>query len=53
VSLSAIGSVFESMLGSMLESILIAYLRGYSQAGWEYAVKCKWECPSEHTRECS
>jgi hypothetical protein len=53
VSLSAIESVLESVLRSVLESFLRAGLGGYSQAGWVCAIKCKWERPSEHARECT
>ena len=42
---SATGSVLESMLRSGIESVLGAYLAGYSPAGWECAIKCNWECP--------
>jgi len=31
------------MLGSVLESVLRAYLGAYSQAGWECAIECNWE----------
>ena len=50
---SAIGSVLESMLGSAIESVLRAYLGAYSQVGWEGAIECNWERPSEHGRECT
>jgi hypothetical protein len=40
---SAIGSVLESMPGSVLESVLRAYLGAYSPAGWECAIECNWE----------
>jgi len=43
VSPSAIGSVLESMLGNVLESILRAYFGVYSQAGWECAMEYNWE----------
>jgi len=33
----------ESMLGSVLESILRAYLGVYSQAGWECGIEWNWE----------
>ena len=32
---SAVGSVFDSIPGCVLESVLSAYLAVYSQAGWE------------------
>jgi len=35
---SAIGSVLESMPGSVLENILGVYLGAYSQAGWECVI---------------
>jgi len=31
------------VLGSMLESVLRAYLRAYSQAGWACAIESNWE----------
>jgi len=32
------------MPSSAIESVLRAYLGVYSQAGWEYAIECNWEC---------
>jgi len=39
----AIGSVLESMLGSVIENVLRAYLGAYSQADWERVIECNWE----------
>jgi hypothetical protein len=33
----------ESVLGSVHESVLRAYLGAYSQAGWECVIECNWE----------
>jgi hypothetical protein len=41
---SAIGGVLESMPGSVLQSVLRAYLGPYSQVGWECVIECNWEC---------
>ena len=43
MTLCAIGCVFESVFGCMLESILRAYIGACSQAGSEYAIKSKLE----------
>jgi len=48
-----LGSVLGCVLGGILGSVLRAYLAAYSQAGWEFAIKCKWECTWEHARECN
>jgi hypothetical protein len=53
VSSSAIGNLLECVLRSVLESVLRVYLGAYSQAGWEGAIKCNWERPREHARECT
>lgn len=41
---SANGSVFESVLGSVLEHISRKYLGAYSQAGRECIMVCNWKC---------
>ena len=43
-SSGTIESVHENMLGSVLEHVLKAVLRAYSQADWEHAIQCNWEC---------
>jgi hypothetical protein len=37
-------SVMESVLGSVFENILRAYLVAYSPAGWECGIKGNGEC---------
>jgi len=44
VSSSAIGTVLESMLWRLIESVLRAYLGAYSQEGWQCAIESNWEC---------
>ena len=51
MSLSAIESALESTPGSVLQSGVRAYLRGYNQAGWECVIEFNWERPREHARE--
>ena len=40
---SADGSVFEPVLGSVVESVLRTYVGAYSQEGRECAFECNWE----------
>ena len=51
--LSAIGSVLQSVLKSMLEIVLRASLGAYCQAGWENAIECYCERPCVLARECT
>lgn len=37
----------------MLESILRAHLRAYSQAGWDRAIECHWDRLGGHGRQCT
>ena len=48
---SAIGSVLESMPGSVFENMLGGVLRSVTQAGWEWTIKCNQECTSERAWE--
>ena len=41
---SAIGSVLETVLSGVIESVLRVDFVAYSQAGWECAIECNWEC---------
>ena len=50
---TAIGSVLESMLVSVIESVLKAHLGAYSTPDWECAIEWNWERPGEHARECT
>jgi len=45
MSSSAIGSVFESVLESMVVIVLRADFGAYRQAGWEGVIECNWERP--------
>ena len=40
MQLRAIGSVVESMLGSVIESVVKVDFVAYRQASWEYAIEC-------------
>jgi hypothetical protein len=51
VSSSAMGSILESVIWSVLESILRVDLGAYSQAGWECTIKHNWEQSGKHERE--
>jgi len=37
-----------SMIGTVLDIVLRAYLVAYCQAGWECVIKCKWESAWEY-----
>jgi hypothetical protein len=52
VQLRAIVSVLDSMLGSVIESVLTVDFVAYRQAGWEYIIECYWEFTGEIAQEC-